>query len=414
MPSVNSFASPEIRSLLLPAWKCLHYEEVLRLDSTVSQWIRDVINNGSVSGTGTGTSELVFSGGNKTIVEKYFFQHSTKSTTDLYVKSPTHQNLLDFLRQFCNQNHILSGKKSIDVKKLSHGLSCLLYRLNAKFGEKMATQQEKRKQNAKKDVKNQTNDGVKVKELGGGEGDDYLDLEGFSDDEEGGAGISGDFYNVSTENSSSFPSLSAATASSSQQTNKGNTPKPPQQQHNTNSSSSNTNNIPLPPHFNLSIEQFTRLLLQPSGNGTKSCHRILELSALNEISIKVKESQSPKIRIRTEKRMNHNCTIIYGLHLYKLDLQKCLEYFKAKVSGSAGHIIDINNPNGGASTTTQTDSEKQEILLQGFFDADICKLLVEGFRIPSKSVENMAEGRKKDMKQKVGGHTKGRVGVVRG
>ncbi|CAD7943137.1 unnamed protein product [Amoebophrya sp. A25] len=157
-------------------------------------------------------------------------------------------------------------------------------------------------------------------------------------------------------------------------------------------------------------------------------HRTSKITLVGDVKVQFKDAPPPKVQVRTEKRMNHNCTLIYGLHRYGFDLSKTLAYLKANVSNTSGQVLDLVDNNNSSSTSSKNNAgaggassgsssrdftTPQEILLQGFWDADLCSLFVEQFGIPASGVENLAASRKKDMRQKVGTSTTGRKNVVK-
>lgn len=130
-------------------------------------------------------------------------------------------------------------------------------------------------------------------------------------------------------------------------------------------------------------------------NFSKRCHRQVTQDIVfkdREPEIKYREGKAPSIQIRTEKRMNHNCTLIHGLPKYSYDNEKVAEFLKQKFGGNS--YVDGT-----------------EIILQGFFDQSVSDLLVGTLMIPEDAIENHAENRKKDMKEKT--NKGGRLNVVK-
>jgi len=93
------------------------------------------------------------------------------------------------------------------------------------------------------------------------------------------------------------------------------------------------------------------------------------------------------VDIRTEKRKNHNVTIVQGLdaRCYGYELQKLADFFKKKFS---------------VATFLEEMGSATFIVVGGFFDRDLEEIIAKDLGVPTDCVENLAAGRKADMKQR--------------
>jgi translation initiation factor 1 (eIF-1/SUI1) len=182
----------------------------------------------------------------------------------------------------------------------------------------------------------------------------------------------------------------------------------------------------------VTVENLTRFV----ADKCKLCHKVTKVSVLAAAAgdsggqISYRQGPPPKVMIRTEKRKNHNITLIYGVDKYGYELSKLSEYFKAKVGSGCG-IEDVvesmtkgkdkkvlrakneakndadgkdggsgGNKGGGNSGGTNTKDEKLQLVIQGFWDKAAEEAFVNELGIPVEAIDNQALGKKKDMQQK--------------
>merc|ERR1719331_2178865 len=108
---------------------------------------------------------------------------------------------------------------------------------------------------------------------------------------------------------------------------------------------------------------------------------------VGEEKVSYRQGAPQRVDIRTEKRKNHNVTILQGLdaRCYAYDLAKLADYFKKRFS-----VAVFLEEMGSA----------QFIVIGGFFDRDLEQILSKDLGIPEDCVQNSAAGRKADMKQR--------------
>lgn len=136
----------------------------------------------------------------------------------------------------------------------------------------------------------------------------------------------------------------------------------------------------------VTVDNLARRLLE-KGTAKHPYHRVTTVSLTGEERIVFKQGQPQRVDIRTEKRKNHNVTIIQGLDAksYGYDLQKLADFFKKKFS---------------VQTFLEEMGSAKFIVIGGFFDRDIEQLCCKDLGIPPECVQNLAAARKGDMKQK--------------
>merc|ERR1711977_571887 len=90
---------------------------------------------------------------------------------------------------------------------------------------------------------------------------------------------------------------------------------------------------------------------------TKSHHRVKTTTLLKVTTVKFRNGEPPRVLVRTEKRMNHNYTLVQGLDgTYGFDVEKVAEFFKHKLAGA---------------TNVEEQGSVKIILVQGFWDREI-------------------------------------------
>lgn len=123
------------------------------------------------------------------------------------------------------------------------------------------------------------------------------------------------------------------------------------------------------------------------GTDKKQFHKVTTVSLVGEEKVSYRQGAPQKVDIRTEKRKNHNVTILQGLdaRCYGYDLVKLADYFKKKFS---------------VATFLEEMGSAQFIVIGGFFDRDLEQICKGELGIPSDCVDNLAANRKADMMQK--------------
>jgi len=136
----------------------------------------------------------------------------------------------------------------------------------------------------------------------------------------------------------------------------------------------------------VTVDSLARRLLE-RGVKKQPFHKVMTVSLVGEEKISYRQGAPQRVDIRTEKRKNHNVTIIQGLdaRCYGYDLPKLADFFKKKFSVAA---------------FLEEQGSAKFIVLGGFFDRDLEELIPKELEIPSDCVENLAAGRKADMKQR--------------
>ncbi len=123
-----------------------------------------------------------------------------------------------------------------------------------------------------------------------------------------------------------------------------------------------------------------------SGSMLKPCHRVTTKTVLGVEKTAFKQGGAPRVQIRTEKRKNHNVTIVQGLERYGYDLEKVSKFFQQKF---------------GANSFVEDMSDKVRVVgIAGFFDRTLEDLLASSLGVPEAAVENTAENKKAGMKEK--------------
>eukprot|EP00928_Gymnodinium_smaydae_P030399 TRINITY_DN22628_c0_g3_i1.p1 TRINITY_DN22628_c0_g3~~TRINITY_DN22628_c0_g3_i1.p1 ORF type:complete len:646 (+),score=102.95 TRINITY_DN22628_c0_g3_i1:85-2022(+) len=135
----------------------------------------------------------------------------------------------------------------------------------------------------------------------------------------------------------------------------------------------------------VTVDALARRVLE-SGTGKHTFHKVTSVSLLGEEKISFRQGAPQRVDIRTEKRKNHNVTILQGLdaRCYGFDLEKLADFFKKKFS---------------VATFLEEMGSAKMIVVGGFFDRDLEQMLTKDLAIPADCVENLAADRKAGMKQ---------------
>jgi len=136
----------------------------------------------------------------------------------------------------------------------------------------------------------------------------------------------------------------------------------------------------------MTVDALARRVMD-TGTERKQFHKITTVSLVGEEKVSYRQGAPQRVDIRTEKRKNHNVTIIQGLDArsYGYDLAKLGDFFKKKFS---------------VQTFLEEMGSAQFIVIGGFFDRDVENMCKGELGIPADCVQNSAAGRKADMKQK--------------
>jgi len=136
----------------------------------------------------------------------------------------------------------------------------------------------------------------------------------------------------------------------------------------------------------VTVESLARRLLE-RGVKKQPFHKVRTVSLVGEEKISYRQGAPQRVDIRTEKRKNHNVTIIQGLdaRCYGYDLPRLADFFKKKFSVAA---------------FLEEQGSAKLIVLGGFFDRDLEEMIPKELEIPPDCVENLAAGRKAEMKQR--------------
>lgn len=136
----------------------------------------------------------------------------------------------------------------------------------------------------------------------------------------------------------------------------------------------------------VTVDGLARRILE-IGVARKQFHKITTVSMVGEEKVSYRQGAPQRVDIRTEKRKNHNVTILQGLdaRCYGYDLTKLADFFKRKFS---------------VATFLEEMGSAQFIVVGGFFDRDLEQICTKDFGIPADCVENLAASRKADMKQR--------------
>ncbi|CAD7954682.1 unnamed protein product [Amoebophrya sp. A120] len=362
------FASLAVTNSKLGVCQFIQYEEVFRVPSSVGEFVIAEI------ATACGREE-------EDLILKNTTTPSTSSNTSHYVKQKS--DFQQILKRFCEQKNLSTSKKMLNLSTVP--------RLRDSVSGYMAASNTKKQS------------GATSSNVGGGStSGNYLQSNAAKL-------VAQQDFVFDEEDLDAFPTLEAG---GDQKAMKGRGPAAlpgkqkfePQKREST----SPRGQPPAPVVSSLTFESFSRLLWENCVSGEKH-HRIVTMplvqtSARDQLQIAYKNGKLPKIQVRTEKRMNHNCTLIQGLSKYYLDLDKVLAHLKQHVlKSTSGQVIMAKD----------APTVPFEILLQGFYDVDCYEFLTQDLKIPESAVENLAESRKKDMRQKVGAVAVGRKNVVK-
>eukprot|EP00239_Pterosperma_sp_CCMP1384_P002939 CAMPEP_0197849420 /NCGR_PEP_ID=MMETSP1438-20131217/12011_1 /TAXON_ID=1461541 /ORGANISM="Pterosperma sp., Strain CCMP1384" /LENGTH=137 /DNA_ID=CAMNT_0043462097 /DNA_START=32 /DNA_END=445 /DNA_ORIENTATION=- len=125
---------------------------------------------------------------------------------------------------------------------------------------------------------------------------------------------------------------------------------------------------------------------------SKLCHKVVQVSPVGAEKISFRNGSPAAILVRTEKRRNHNITLVQGLDtkVYGFDLEKMSTYLSKRLAASGG-VEELPG--------SKVDIKRQ-IYLGGFWDRAVINILTEELGVPPEAIKNDAENKKGNMKQK--------------